>query len=211
MTTRKYDSSSRRAHAAATRRRVVESATERFLRDGYAGTSIRQIANDAGVSPETIYATFGSKVELLGRVIDRSVTGDDAPIPLVDRPWVRAIADGPDVATRIRLLAESGAVLTGRVAPLMDVVRSAARSDERIDALFDRLDDARRSDSEHLLTLLLGDHPLPSQTTFDEAVDWFHAITGDQLFTELVHRRGWTVDRYRSWLERTLRSMAGPD
>lgn len=208
MTKRKYDSSARRERANATTRRVIESATDRFLSDGYAGTSVRGIAEEAGVSPETIYSTFGSKVELLARAIDHQVAGDDAPVSLVDRPWVRSIADESDVGARARLLAEHGTAIVGRVGPLMDVVRSAGRSDARVAALFDRLDAARRRDSEHLVGLLLGDRPLPPDAEFHEVVDWFHGLTGDQLFTELVSRRGWRPERYRAWLERMLRTMA---
>jgi AcrR family transcriptional regulator len=46
---------------AQTRLRVLESAYLLFLRQGYHGTSMRQIAREAGVSPAAIYNHFPSK------------------------------------------------------------------------------------------------------------------------------------------------------
>lgn len=46
---------------------MIEAAGERFSADGYGSTTIRGIAQTAGVSPETVYKSFGSKVELLRR------------------------------------------------------------------------------------------------------------------------------------------------
>lgn len=51
---REYDASSRRAAAEATRDRICAAAEERFLRDGYARTSIRTVAKAADVAEATM-------------------------------------------------------------------------------------------------------------------------------------------------------------
>jgi AcrR family transcriptional regulator len=61
------------ADAALIADRIVTVAAERFLRDGYAATSIEAIAAQAGVSKRTFYARFPDKPAILVAVIDRLV------------------------------------------------------------------------------------------------------------------------------------------
>ena len=74
---RRYDASSRRAGAAATRDRICAAAERLFLADGYARTSIRAVAKAAGVAEATIYLAFPDKPALLDAVIVRA-TRDNA-------------------------------------------------------------------------------------------------------------------------------------
>jgi len=66
------------------RQAVLEAATARFSERGWAA-SVRDTASTAGVSVETVYVHFGSKVDLLNRVMDVAVVGDHDPVALVDR------------------------------------------------------------------------------------------------------------------------------
>ena len=84
---RKYDATSRAAAAAKTRERICAAAEARFLRDGYARTSVRAVAKDAGVAEATVYLAFADKAALLDAVIVRA-TRDNPSEPL--RPsWPR--------------------------------------------------------------------------------------------------------------------------
>jgi AcrR family transcriptional regulator len=47
--------------AAATRRRILEHARRRFARHGYAATTVKGVADAAGVSPNLITRYFGGK------------------------------------------------------------------------------------------------------------------------------------------------------
>ncbi len=93
---RTYNSTRRLAQARQTRRLIVEAAGRLFRERGYAGTAIEAIAQQAGVAVETIYATFGNKVAILSAVVDFSVVGDDEPVPLLQRPGIRAAQDEND-------------------------------------------------------------------------------------------------------------------
>jgi AcrR family transcriptional regulator len=55
-------------------RRLVDAAEARFDCDGYHGTSIRQIAADAGCSSTAFYDHFRSKQSLLLEMIDATLT-----------------------------------------------------------------------------------------------------------------------------------------
>ncbi len=57
------------ADAAATRRRILESATQLFSERGEAG-SVREIARSAGVSLAMVHHYFGSKDGLYGACVD---------------------------------------------------------------------------------------------------------------------------------------------
>ncbi|MEV6102896.1 helix-turn-helix domain-containing protein [Nocardia sp. NPDC051981] len=48
-----------------TLRIILTTARRLFAESGYTGTSIRSIAREAGVAPQTIYSHFGSKAGVL--------------------------------------------------------------------------------------------------------------------------------------------------
>jgi AcrR family transcriptional regulator len=50
--------------AAATRRRVLESARRLFLRDGFGATSLDRVAEEAGLTKGAIYGHFRNKADL---------------------------------------------------------------------------------------------------------------------------------------------------
>ena len=58
---RRYDSSSRQELARRNRQSVLDAAERRFLREGYANTTVAAVAVDAGVSTELVYKAFGGK------------------------------------------------------------------------------------------------------------------------------------------------------
>lgn len=60
---------SRRARSAATRQRIVDSARELFVSNGYRATSLRDIAAAASVSHPGLLGHFASKDELLAEVV----------------------------------------------------------------------------------------------------------------------------------------------
>lgn len=54
---------------------IIEAATRLFLRHGYGGSSMDAIAQEAGVSKQTIYHHFGSKDALFGAIITQRCDG----------------------------------------------------------------------------------------------------------------------------------------
>lgn len=80
--------------AARKRRAILDAATEVFLRDGYLGTSMDEIAARSEVSKQTVYKHFGSKEALFVEIVT-SMT-DEAGDTVRNR--VPAFEDGDDVA-----------------------------------------------------------------------------------------------------------------
>ena len=190
---RKYDSTRRQADAEARHRRIIDEAVKLFLDSGFVGTSIGQIADAAGVSPQTIYATFGSKAGVLGRAIDVATVGDYADMPIFDR--------FPGMKTEADLVAYAGFVasINERVAPLIRVMEQAAATDPSLgelrSSLIDRLrDDCRRWVAE------LGPKALRKGLTETEAADVM-AVTGSPyVYTYFTIDAGWSPQQYERWL-----------
>ena len=57
-------------HEAVTKRVILRAARTRFAERGYAGTSVKDIAAEAEVAVQTLYATFGSKSGVLLGLVD---------------------------------------------------------------------------------------------------------------------------------------------
>lgn len=61
---------SRAERQAQTRERLIEKATQMFLQDGYAATSLDRVALEAGFSKGAVYSNFAGKEELCLAVLD---------------------------------------------------------------------------------------------------------------------------------------------
>lgn len=193
---RPYDSRRRRAGAAATRAAVYAAASDLFATRGFAATGMRDIARAAGVALETVYAA-GNKSELLLRVIDIAVVGDDEPVPLAERPEFRAMGVGPRsdrVAAVARMLTE----LHGRVAPLNRALAQAAIGDDALASQHEQTHERRRESFRDGLRLVLEAEPSV------DLVDGLWAIGSPDVYLSLVEMSGWPASRYESWLADTI-------
>ena len=120
---RSYDASRRREQARARRLDVVLAARDLFERDGFRPTTIAAIAARAEVSAESIYKGFGSKAALAKAVFDLVIAGDDEPVPVAERPAMRAVRDEPDVRRKIAMFVDGLARRQARSAKVQILVR----------------------------------------------------------------------------------------
>ncbi len=126
---RPYRSPARERAAADTRRRIRAAASERFVRDGFAGTSMKAIAADAGVSERTVFLAFPSKAALLSECIRVAVRGGDGDVPLLEREDSGAIFGAPP-DQMLRAVADRSAALFGRAARLFGIYGNAGDPDK---------------------------------------------------------------------------------
>src|SRR5687768_16877194 len=115
---RAYDSPVRKEQAAQTRARIVEAAGQLFLSQGYSRTTVRQIADAAGVAVDTVYATFGAKPRILTALIDERLSGGTGAVNVMDRPEALAVRDEPDQRRQVQLLARYFAGVVTSVGPV---------------------------------------------------------------------------------------------
>jgi AcrR family transcriptional regulator len=126
---RRYDASGRRARAQASQREILAAARELFVRHGYGRTTIADIAQAAGVSPETVYAAFKNKATLLHRVWDITIGGDDEDVVFHERPEVRALRAEPDLRRRLIAHAVFSTATVRRITPFLIALQGAAASE----------------------------------------------------------------------------------
>jgi len=131
-TKRQYNSTRRQAQARENRRQVIEAARWLFAEYGYAGATIDAIAQEAGVAPETIFATFGNKQAILVAVIDVAVGGDDQRVSLLQRPGPQTVLQEPDPSRLLQLFAADMSGILERVAPIFAIMRVAAKTEPDI-------------------------------------------------------------------------------
>lgn len=198
---RSYDASGRRAQADANRRAVVEAARELFLRDGYGRTTVAAIADLAGVSPEMIYAAFGSKARLLHRAWDITIGGDDEDIVFHERPEVVAMRSEPDLRKRLVLHAALSARTAERIGPFQLMVQSAAGSDPAAAEMLEEMGRQRLAG----MTVVAAEAAATGQLAVseEECRDVMWSMTDGLLWHRLVRERGWEQDRFAAWLGRT--------
>ncbi len=74
----------RRPGAPDTRAAILGAARERFAAQGYAGTSVRAVASDAGVDPALVHHYFGSKDDLFLEALEVKVDPRQAMAPVIE-------------------------------------------------------------------------------------------------------------------------------
>ena len=201
---RRYDASRRRQQAAENRRRVIAAAHELFVDRGYVSTTIAEVAAAAGVAVQTVYATFGNKPTLLHRAWDVAVGGDEQDVHLLERPQVRAVLNEPDLAVRLVRFAAVNTVIMRRTARLRLAMQCAGGADPAVATLLADIDRARME--------AMGVHARRAAATGqltvseEECRDVLFATTDGSLWHNLVGARGWSDDRYATWLGRLWRA-----
>lgn len=195
---RKYSSSKREAQARETRRSILDAAHELFVTTGYAATTIQAIAEQGGVAVQTVYAVFGNKRELLRQLIESTITGDEDPLPVNERPEGREIAAEPDAQRRAELDAAFSRSITERVAPIVRVATEAAASDPELAAMMEEVKAVRRQEMIAAVQILAGPDGL--RVDPDEAAATLYVLYSPSVADMLMRDHGWTPEQYERWL-----------
>lgn len=199
--TRSYTSTVRAEHAEATRRRVGAAAALLFRSDGYAATSMAAIARQADVSLQTVYNNFGSKAALLKGAYDVAIVGDNDPVPLAERPDVRALRAEPDAATLLRGYASLGRRVAERVGPLaLQISAGAVAGDVDLVLMRDTTDAERLHGSEMVARRVAEIGALAPGLTVEAARDMIWTLNSIEVWHLLTALRGWSGERYAQWV-----------
>ncbi|WP_152351387.1 TetR/AcrR family transcriptional regulator [Brachybacterium subflavum] len=119
----------RRPGPSSTREQVLEAARARFAADGFASTTIRRIAADAGVDPSQVMQFFGTKERLYAAVLE---------IPDAALEQFATAFDGPEAGLGERVVRSFLAAWEGSPQisePLMAMLRGAIVHDVARDQL----------------------------------------------------------------------------
>ena len=196
---RSYRSERRERQARETRERILAVASAEFERGGFVATSMRAVAQAAGVSVPTVELAFGTKSELLRAAIRFAIRGDAEPVPMLKRPWAKSAHDASRVAD---FLAIVGRVLVKgerRSAGLILAAFEAANHDGSMSALADQLRGQRTETAAWLVDQLIRRTPLRGAITREQAIDTVWLLMDPHGFVALTRDRGWTDERFAAW------------
>ena len=184
----------RQEQAAATRRRIADSAQTLFATEGYGATSMETIARHAGVGSRTVYAVFGAKREILNDICERWLERAGAR-----RLAAEVLAD-PDPVGRVRGAAHWLTVLYSTdfdVARILD-----AAVDE--DAETRRLLHGKLRGRNRVMDSLIASVEESLSCPLEDAKAVFRAFAAPGVYGALVEDSGWTAERFENWLADTL-------
>lgn len=195
---RGYRSDSRTEAAARTRARVLDAGKFLFTRKGIDATTIGQIAERAGVSEATVYATVKSKSGLLHALMQEAMFGPRF------QGAQQKLAGVTDAVERIALTAQvARAIYEGESSELSVLMKAAAFSPElrKSQQAFEAM---RREMQHERIEALFRSGRARAGLTPESAATLMWLYTAREIYAKLVHEAGWSPDDYQAWLERTL-------
>ncbi|MET8996765.1 TetR/AcrR family transcriptional regulator [Amycolatopsis sp. Hca4] len=192
---RRYASPVREARARRTRAHVVATAGKLFAARGYAGTSMRQIAAEAGVSLETVTQT-GRKPQLLLAAFRAGFAGDPDARNLDALAGPAGPADLPSVVPRV---AEG---IRGSL-PIWRAFTTAAAADAEVAAVRAELVVVRRAEIAERLSAA----GLASGGSLGRLADAIGLIMSHEAYDHLTAVCGWPHEDYVTWAASAIRAQ----
>jgi AcrR family transcriptional regulator len=194
----------RREQARATRRRIIDAGLDLFVRQGYAVTTLEQIAGQAGVAVQTVYFHFGNKRTVLKEIVDVVAVGDDQPVALLDRPWMQQVRAEPDARRALTIWIHNSRAIFARIAPIMRIVRDAAGADPDMTAQWDVNQQQRFVAHQTLAQQLADKRGLRQGLSVAKAADIIFAVLSLDVYLLLTVERGWAPAQWERWITKTL-------
>ena len=198
---RSYNAAGRRAAAERSRHAVVLACRDLLIKDGYQATTIRAVAERAGVSPEMIYKAFGGKQQLMKAVYDVTLAGDLEPNPMAQRAMVMRVQQPPDPRERIELIAKFVRDFHDRLGGILTVLTEA---DPEVAEVRATTENERLADVRAFVARLASEGHLRPTTSVALATDACWTLTSPQVFNQLTQARSWSPDTYQQWLAEML-------
>lgn len=190
----------RRDRARATRLRIVKAAYDLFCARGYAGTTMAEVGERAGVAVQTVYFTFHTKRDLLGGAYELAVMGEIDPAPPERQSWYLAAAGSPDLREAIRHIVVGTGEIDRRAVPLDTVIRGAAQSDPDSAAVWQHTEQLRHDGFSRLVGLLAAKRPLRADVDHERATELLLMLLGPGVYRSLVLDYGWPHDAWVRWV-----------
>jgi AcrR family transcriptional regulator len=198
---RTYDSSGRQHQARQRRTAILDACRDALVRYGYAGLTIRAVAEAAGVSAETVYKAFGGKSGLVKAMYDVTLAGDDTPVPMGRRPEVLALLAEPDPRAKIAAYARLARGVSERLGAVTAALSAGGPEAARISAETNR---ERLTGVTGFVRHLAETGHLPPGRDPAAVAEEAWLLTAPEVYALGTTGRGWTADRYEDWLRRML-------
>jgi len=189
---RKYDSLRRTEQALMTRAGIAEAARRLFVARGWAATTVRDVAREAGVSVPTVYSAYGDKPGLLRALADSAGLTADLAAQLAGLEG----AEGP--RGQLAAMAAYDRRLYERAGDVIGLIREAGRTDADFAAAYR----AARVRADLTRVEVFASWPegtLRVGLDVAGAVDVYAALCNIDVYATLTGERGWAPDRVEEW------------
>jgi len=207
---KRYASQVRDEQARRTRRAIVTAAHDLFLGQGYAATTIDAIAEAAHVSRRTVFNSVGGKMALLKLAWDWAIVGDDEPVPLAERPEIKAILAESDPRKALILWVQTVTDVTARTTPVGEVLIAAADIEPVAAQLLAEASRNRMVGATAFIRFLASLDGLAAGITEERAAELCWALTDGHLYRLLVAQRSWSTADFNRWLSDSLAAALLP-
>jgi AcrR family transcriptional regulator len=186
--------------AQLTRDEILRAARNLFAERGYARTSVREIAQIAGVSAQTVYDSVGSKQALVSSLNDLI----DAEADIAGLARAAAESDDPSelAATNARI---TRSILEHCGDIVHALVTGAAAEPELAAVLAEG--QRRHLEGAGRIVGLLRQLDALGAIDPDEAVETLAAVTDIRFAVVLQESYGWSLDRLESWMAAASRTL----
>ena len=195
---RAYRSPLRAQQAEQTRTLVAEAARERFLSHGWSGTTVRSVAEAAGVSEATVYAIYGSKAGLATSLIDSADAQAD-----IERVQKELATGWGDPQAQVRAFVGFDRRLFENGGDVIRTILEGRRQHEALDAAYRD----GRGRGEAVRREVFATWPASvwrNGMTVPTALDVYAVVCAFDTFDILRRERGWTADRIEQWWAETI-------
>jgi AcrR family transcriptional regulator len=182
-----------------------------FLERGFAGSTMRLIAQRAGVSLPTVELLFGTKGRLLKATIDVAIAGDDEPVAILERPWAEAAARADTVPAFLTVVANVLGAAQQRSAGLVLAVLEAASIDAELADLARQMTAQRATTAGWIVDEVRRRASLRVGSTRPEAIDTVWILMDPAIFDRLTRLRGWTLRHYQHWFATSVARLLTAD
>ena len=197
-----YELDYRRSLAEATRMKIADAARKLFVQNGYATTSIKSIAAEAGVSEPTVYARFGNKKAIIEAIMD-SMDTEAGVFELLKA--LRAASADP--GKQLDLIVEFDLRLFERNLDFYQLASQASSSEPELGAILEV--GKARGRAGRAVVLQAGEDAgvLRPGLSVVDASDIFCAIVNPVTYREMVVNCGWGPDRFEAWSKSAVRQL----
>ena len=128
------------------------------------------------------------------------LAGDDEPVPVVQRPAVQAMRAATGPRQFLALYARMGREMYERAGPLLPIMLAeGGAGDPEVRAFIDTIENERAAGTAMIAALLHERFGLRTGLTVTDAADILWTLTAPDLPLRLIHRRGWSLDKYEAW------------
>lgn len=191
----------RERHAIQTREAILEAAYALFVENGYAQTTIGQVAKAAGVSIQTIYSSVGNKGELIAQLVEQMEVTSGARTA-----WAEVEAS-KDPREKLRIGLRVVRTFPEQYGDLLDLLADASSTAPELRGHIEAGQARHRGALAQLVKLIGREHGLKMGMTEARAGAIMAAITNRSVWQDLHEAHGWSYDEIEDWLAETLATL----